>query len=273
MTPTRLQVLLTALKGRQPGAVLFSGGVDSTLLLTLARKAWDRPPWALSFLSPLMTQEEKIRIRELAVHLDVPLKIFTGRETALPAFRQNPADRCYHCKKYRCEQVGLFLEKKEIPFLLDGTNADDLRDYRPGLRANREAGIISPLADLGWTKTEIRKTARRLGLPNWDRPAAACLASRIPCGDPVTPALLRRIAAGEKALQELGLREYRLRSHGSLARIEVRPEDLERVWEGKNRAALIRSLKKLGYRYLTLDLEGLRSGSLNEIPTKNAHRK
>jgi uncharacterized protein len=141
------------------------------------------------------------------------------------------------------------------------------------LRANREAGVISPLADLGWTKGEIRKTARRLGLPNWDRPAAACLASRIPYGDPVTPARLRRIAAGEEALKKLGLREYRLRSHGALARVEVRPEDLPRVWEGKNRTALVRSLKELGYRYLTVDLEGLRSGSLNEIRTKRTDRK
>jgi uncharacterized protein len=270
---TRLQALLTALKGRQPGVVLFSGGVDSTLLLALAQKAWDRPPLAISFLSPLMTQEEIIRIRDLAALLGVPLKTFPGRETGLPAFRHNPPDRCYHCKKSRYRQVRPFLEKKGILFLLDGTNADDLRDYRPGLRANREAGVISPLADLGWTKGEIRKTARRLGLPNWDRPAAACLASRIPYGDPVTPARLRRIAAGEEALKKLGLREYRLRSHGALARVEVRPEDLPRVWEGKNRTALVRSLKELGYRYLTVDLEGLRSGSLNEIRTKRTDRK
>ena len=273
MIAPRLKALLTALQAWQPGAVLFSGGVDSTLLLALAQKAWERPPLAVSILSSLMTPEEKTGLRDLAGLLGVPLKIFYGRETGLPAFRQNPPDRCYHCKKNRYQQVRPFLEKKGIRFLLDGTNADDLRDYRPGLKANREAGIISPLADLGWTKAEIRHTARRLGLPNWDRPAAACLASRIPYGDPVTPALLRRIAAGEEVLKKLGLREYRLRSHGSLARVEVRPEDLRRVWEGKNRAALIRSLKKLGYRYLTVDLEGLRSGSLNEILTKSSDRK
>jgi uncharacterized protein len=260
----RLKALLNALQARQPGAVLFSGGVDSTLLLALAQKAWERPPLAISILSPLMTPEEKTGLRALAGLLGVPLKIFYGRETGLPAFRQNPPDRCYHCKKNRYQLVRPFLEKKGIRFLLDGTNADDLHDYRPGLKANREAGIISPLAELGWTKTEIRKTARRLGLPNWDRPAAACLASRIPYGDPVTPALLKRIAAGEEALHKMGLRECRLRSHGTLARVEVRPEDLERMLDKKNRAALVRALKKLGYRYLTLDLEGLRSGSLNE---------
>jgi uncharacterized protein len=260
--------LLSALKARQPGAVLFSGGVDSTLLLALAQKAWDRPPLAITFFSSLMTAEEKAGIRALAQRLAAPLKIFSTRETGQPAFRRNPPDRCYHCKKYRLEQIRPFLEKKGIRFLLDGTNADDLRDYRPGLQASREGGIVSPLADLGWTKTEIRKTARRLGLPNWDRPSAACLASRIPYGDPVTPALLKKIAAGEAALKKMGLREYRLRSHGSLARIEVREEDLERIWEGKNRRPLIKVLKKLGYRYLTLDLEGLRSGSLNETLKK-----
>jgi uncharacterized protein len=256
--------LLSVLQGRQPGAVLFSGGVDSTLLLALAQRAWDRPPLAISFLSPLMTAEEKAGIRSLAQLLGPPLKIFQSRETRLPVFRRNPPDRCYHCKKNRFQQARTFLKKKGIPTLLDGTNADDLKDYRPGLKANREFGVISPLADLGWTKAEIRKTARRLNLPNWDRPSAACLASRIPYGEPVTPALLKRIAAGEEALKKLGLGEYRLRSHGTLARIEVREEELERILKRKNRRALIPVLKSLGYRYLTLDLEGLRSGSLNE---------
>ncbi|MBI5584624.1 MAG: ATP-dependent sacrificial sulfur transferase LarE [Deltaproteobacteria bacterium] len=264
MAATRLQALLSVLKSRQPGAVLFSGGVDSTLLLALAQKAWNRSPLAVSFLSPLMTAEEKAGIGELAQLLGTPLKIFQGRETRQPIFRRNPPDRCYHCKKSRFQQARPFLEKKGLRFLLDGTNADDLSDYRPGLKANREFGIVSPLADLGWTKTEIRKTARRLGLPNWDRPSAACLASRIPYGDPVTPARLKRIAAGEEALKKMGLREYRLRSHGTLARIEVREEDLGRLLQEKNRRTLIGILKNLDYRYLTLDLEGLRSGSLNE---------
>ena len=264
MAANRLPALLSVLRDRQPGAVLFSGGVDSTLLLALARKAWNRPPLAISFFSPLMTAAEKNEIDRLAQWLGVRLKIVSSRETGWPAFRLNPPDRCYHCKKGRLEQARPLLQKKGIRFILDGTNADDLQDYRPGLRANREYGVSSPFADLGWTKAMIRRTARRLGLPNWDRPAAACLASRVPYGDPVTPALLKRIAAGEEALRQSGLREYRLRSHGTLARIEVRTDDLRRVMKPENRAALIAALKRLGYRHLTLDLEGLRSGSLNE---------
>lgn len=264
MTVSRLQTLINTLKDHEPGAVAFSGGVDSTLLLALAVKAWARPPWAISFFSPLMTSEEKQQIKAIAALLGARLRIFKSRETELPEFRRNPPDRCYLCKKNRLRQARAFLEKKGIRALLDGTNADDLQDYRPGLKANREFQVVSPFALLGWTKKDIRRTSRRLGLPNWDRPSAACLASRVPYGEPLTPALLRRIAAGEEVLRQMDLPEFRLRSHGMLARIEIPISSFHRLLRGENRQRLVRELKNLGYRQVTLDLAGLRSGSMDE---------
>jgi pyridinium-3,5-biscarboxylic acid mononucleotide sulfurtransferase len=265
-----LKDLITALRRWQPGAVAFSGGVDSTLLLHLARQAWDRPPLAVCIVSPLLTDEEKNRAQETAGSLGIPLKKIAGREYLLPEFIENPPNRCYYCKRYRFRLARRLLESKGIPYLLDGTNADDLRDYRPGLRANRELKIVSPFALLGWSKEKIRRTSRRLGLPTWDQPSSACLATRIPFGTPITKKQLTRIGRAEAALRSLGFRECRLRVHGPIARIEVREKDFPQVMNKRTRAALEQTLKALGFTYITLDLQGLRSGSMNAVLTKNS---
>jgi uncharacterized protein len=269
LSDPQLQALITALRRWQPGAIAFSGGVDSTLLLLLAREAWDQPPLAISFVSPLMTSGEERQIRELTDRLRVPSKVFKGRPALDPAIRTNPPDRCYLCKKNRFRRALPFLERRRIPFLLDGTNADDLNEYRPGLRANREAGVISPFALLGWTKMDIRRAARRLGLPNWDQPSRACLATRVPYGHPLIGTLLKKIARGEALLHDLGFRESRLRAHGSIARIEIPEKEFPRLMKKKNREVLLQTLAGLGFTYIALDLQGLRSGSLNEVLTKD----
>jgi len=265
-----LKDLMAALRRWQPGAIAFSGGVDSTLLLYLAREAWDRLPLAVSFVSPLMTAEEEQRIRELTDRLAIPLKVFKGRLPLDPTLRTNPVDRCYWCKKKRFLQARTFLKRRGIPYMLDGTNADDLNEYRPGLRANREAGVISPFALMHWTKKDIRRAARKLGLPNWDQPSRACLATRVPYGHLLTGPLLKRIARGEAVLNDLGFRESRLRVHGSIARIEIPEKEFPRLMKQKNRESLIQTLTGLGFTYITLDLQGLRSGSMNAVLTKNS---
>ena len=159
-----------------------------------------------------------------------------------------------------------------LPYLLDGTNADDLRHYRPGIRAAREARVISPLAAAGWTKEEIRQTSRQMGLPNWDLPSSPCLATRIAYGQPITRPLLKRLAQGEAFLRQMGLKETRLRVHGALIRVEVTPENFSLVLDKKNRTALLAHLSGLGFRYVTLDLKGFRSGSMDESITGKRKR-
>ena len=269
MASPRLKDLMTALRRWQPGAIAFSGGVDSTLLLRLAREAWDRPPLAVCFLSPLMTGEEKTRVQEIAGSLGLPLKKIASREYLLPEFIENPPNRCYYCKQYRFRLARNFLETQRVPYLLDGTNADDLRDYRPGLLANRELKIVSPFALLGWGKREIRRASRRLGLPTWDQPSSACLATRIPFGTPIKKEELTRIGRAEAALRSLGFRECRLRVHGPIARIEIREKDFPKLMNKTTKAALEQTLTALGFTYITLDLQGLRSGSMNAVLKKD----
>ncbi len=261
---------MAALRRWQPGAIAFSGGVDSTLLLHLALEAWDLPPLAVCFLSPLMTVEEKERVLEITGSLGIPLKKMVSREYLLPEFTENPPNRCYYCKQYRFRLARHFLKTKGVPYLLDGTNADDLRDYRPGLQANREFQVVSPFALLGWRKEEIRRASRRLGLPTWNQPSSACLATRIPFGTPIKKEQLSRIGQAEAALRSLGFRECRLRVHGPIARIEVREKDFPKIMNKRTKAALEQTLTSLGFTYITLDLQGLRSGSMNAVLTKNS---
>jgi pyridinium-3,5-biscarboxylic acid mononucleotide sulfurtransferase len=264
MTQSKTQSLINNLKQYQPGGVAFSGGVDSTFLLYLAREAWINPPLALSFVSPLITSKERDRIQELSKWMGVPLTLMKTKEYLDPRFKKNSPNRCYYCKKFRFRQVRPFLRKRGISFFLDGTNADDLRTRRPGIRASREARVISPLALQGWTKKDIRQASRELGLPNWNLPSAPCLATRIAFGQSISLPLLKRIGQGEEALMRMGFSQCRLRIHKAIARIEVPEKEFKRLFDQRKNQDLMSRLSALGFTYITLDLKGFRSGSMDE---------
>ncbi|MGA3083632.1 MAG: ATP-dependent sacrificial sulfur transferase LarE [Thermodesulfobacteriota bacterium] len=265
MSSSKTKTLINYLKQYQPGAVAFSGGVDSTLLLYLAREAWSAPPLAVSFFSPLMPAKERGRIQELADLLKVRLHWLKTKEYLDPRFRKNSPSRCYYCKQSRFRQARPILKQMGIRFFLDGTNADDLKTYRPGIRASREAKIISPFAVFGWTKKEIRKVSRSLDLLTWNQPSSPCLATRVAYGQPITLPLIKRLALGEEVLHQMGFSECRLRVHNSLVRIEVPEKDLYLFFDPQKKNDLLSRLSALGFTYITLDLKGFRSGSMDEV--------
>ncbi len=264
MSTSKTKSLIKTLKQYQPGAIAFSGGVDSTLLLYLAREAWPEPPLAVSFTSPLLTAKERDRIQELTGFLKVRLHWLKTREYLDLRFRKNSPTRCYYCKKSRIIQARPFLNQKGIKFFLDGTNADDLKSYRPGIRASIEGNIISPFALLDWTKKEIREVSRVFGLPTWNQPSSPCMATRVAYGQAITLPLLKRLAKGEEVLHQMGFSECRLRVHGSLVRIEIPEDQLPLIIDLEKKYDLITRLSVLGFTYITLDLKGFRSGSMDE---------
>lgn len=245
-------------------AVAYSGGVDSSLVLKAALDALgSENVIALLAVSPSLPQSEKDEAIELAKSLGARLELLPTSETDDPRYQANAPNRCYFCKDHVYKALRHFAAQNDLEHVLDGMNAEDTLDVRPGRAAARELHILSPLHELGFTKQNVREAAKALGLPNWSKPAAACLASRIPYGTAVTPKLLSQVEKAEAALFDLGFRELRVRHHGDVARIEVPEADLSRVL--KQRDAITAALKALGYVYITLDLAGLRSGSMNEV--------
>jgi pyridinium-3,5-biscarboxylic acid mononucleotide sulfurtransferase len=264
MPSSKTHKLIKYLKQFQPGALAFSGGVDSTLLLYLAREAWSAPPLAVSFISPLLTLKERDRIEELTGLLNVRLLWVKTREYQDLRFKRNSPDRCYYCKLSRFKQTRPVLKDLGIRFLLDGTNADDLKSYRPGIRASEAAKVISPFAALGWNKKEIREISRSFNLPTWNQPSSPCLATRVAYDQPLTLPLLKRLSLGEDILHQMGFAECRLRIHHSLVRIEVPENEFDFFSDPKKRNGLLTRLSTLGFTYITLDLKGFRSGSMDE---------
>lgn len=244
--------------------VAFSGGVDSTFLLRVAKEVAE-PVLAVTATSPTYTQSELEEAREIARSLGVEHLIIESKEMDNPEFCSNPVDRCYYCKS---ELFGLLKEiaaSRGLKIVVDGSNASDQGDFRPGMRAARAFGVRSPLMEVGLTKEEVRRLSRYYNLPTWDKPSMACLSSRIPYGEPITREKIAQIEAGESFLRKLGLKEVRLRHHGSLARLEVNPQAFALLINDKVRQQVISALKELGFTYITLDLEGYRSGSMNEV--------
>jgi uncharacterized protein len=266
---------LTAIIGRRPRAVVaFSGGVDSTLLLRIARDVLGpKTVVAVTGISQTYTEDEKRTARRFSRELGVEHVLIETDELASSAFSANPADRCYFCKRELLGKILDLARSRGIEAVYDATNVDDLSDYRPGRKALEESGVQSPLLEAGFTKKDVRALSRRLGLSSWDKPANPCLASRVPYGTPITLEALDRIEAGEKLIRGLGFPVVRLRHHGDLARIEVPAGDLARILKPATARKIAARLRRLGYLWSALDIEGYRMGSLNravEGPSRKA---
>ena len=242
--------------------IAFSGGVDSTLLLKVALDVLPGRVSAVVVDSPTLPRRELGESRDLASELGCPLLEIRSQEMDLPQFIANTNQRCYFCKDHRYRELKAYAKENGFQLVLDGSNADDLKDFRPGQKAAEEHHVRSPLQEAGFTKIEIRELARELGLPNWAKPSSACLASRIPYGIPVTEDRLKQIEEAEVYLSSLGLKQLRVRHHDQIARIEVLPEDFGKILEKSAEISL--NLEKIGYDYITLDIQGFQSGSMNK---------
>lgn len=246
--------------------VAYSGGVDSTLLLRVCVDTLGPlQVLAVTATSETLATREELEARSLAAgmgarHLELPVSELQDEE-----FVSNPPDRCYHCKRIRYGQLARLAHERGLRWVVDGANADDLGDYRPGLRAASELGVRSPLQEAGLSKADVRRLSHAFGLPTWDKPSFACLASRIPYGNRITAEKLRQIDASEGFLQSLGFQQVRVRHHGDTARIEVSTDDIVALASREVAPLVVERLKALGFSYVSLDLEGYRTGSMNEL--------
>ncbi|MEW6670805.1 MAG: ATP-dependent sacrificial sulfur transferase LarE [Thermodesulfobacteriota bacterium] len=244
--------------------IAYSGGVDSTLLLKAARDALNENVLAVTALSATTPEIERKEAVRLARSLGVEHILLASKELNIPDFTKNPLDKCYICKKHRFGALVELARKKKINFVLDGANLDDHKDFRPGMRATGELGIRSPLSEVRLTKAEIRRISKKLNLPTWDKPSLACLASRIPYGRPITVEKLKQVDAGENYIRKLGVsRDVRVRHEGETARIELAPRDIIRIAAPEVRKRVVVYVKRLGFKFVALDLSGYRMGSLN----------
>lgn len=244
--------------------VAFSGGVDSTFLVKVAHVVLGDRAVAMTTASPTAPPGELEAAEQLAKligcqHITVP-----SHELDNPSFSQNPVNRCYFCKDELYRICRAQADQLGLETVVDGTNLDDLKDHRPGLKAAKEWRVRHPLVEARFTKEEIRHYSRELGLPSWDKPAIACLSSRFPYGIEINMERLDKIAACERFLQELKFRQFRVRYHGELVRIEVAVEEIQRMFDAATRDAVVRRFKEIGFSFVSLDLQGYRTGSMNE---------
>lgn len=260
----KLNRLRSIVAGYERVLVAFSGGVDSSFLLRVAHDVLGNGVVALTARSPTVPHEDHENAVSLARSLGVEHVIVDTDELTMPEYAANPVNRCYFCKSNLFTLCFAEAERRNISVVADGANTDDLQDYRPGLMAASERKVRHPLVEARLSKSEIRELSRWLGLPTWDKPASPCLSSRFPYGTPITHGALQQVAAAEGFLHELGFRECRVRYHQTLARIEVPTADLSRLLQPDVRGQIVRRLRELGFLYVTVDLQGFRSGSANE---------
>lgn len=270
----KYRILQENLKNLGSVAVAFSSGVDSAFLLKAAQEALGDKVIAITASSCSFPGRELKEAKEFCVQHGIRQIICNTNELEIEGFSENPPNRCYLCKRELFGKICAIAKENgtNVVVVVEGSNMDDLGDYRPGLTAIRELGIISPLRQAGLTKSEIRELSREMGLPTWDKPSFACLSSRFAYGERITEEKLRMVENAEQFLMDKGFRQVRVRIHGKIARIEVLPSDISRIVEEKNRTEIAAKLKEYGFDYVSLDLQGYRTGSMNEV-LKNKEKK
>jgi len=258
----KLQNLLKIINRYRSAVIAFSGGTDSTFLASIAGEVLPKRVLLVTASSLSYPRTELQQAKSLARRLGLPHRVIVSEETAIAGFSDNPPDRCYLCKRGLFSKVSAVARKKGYAAVFDGSNADDVKDYRPGRKALNELGVISPLSEAKLTKKEIRLLSAGRGLATADKPSAACLASRFPYGERITERKLRRVDRAETALRKLGFRQFRVRSHGDCARIEINQAELEKAW--KMRTVISKACKKSGFVFVAIDADGYRTGAMNE---------
>ncbi|MGQ9630654.1 MAG: ATP-dependent sacrificial sulfur transferase LarE [bacterium] len=261
----KLERLRSILKGMERVVIAYSGGVDSTFLTKVATELLGDNAIAVTATSATYPEWEFREAKDIAAQFGFNHRIINSEELEIEGFSDNPPNRCYYCKG---ELFGKLLEiarEEGAKYVLDGTNADDLGDFRPGRQAAEELGVRSPLMEAEMSKDDIRLLSKEMGLPTWNKPSFACLSSRFPYGEKISWEKLQKVAKAEEYLRELGIGQLRVRHHDSIARIEVLPSDFPRLCRDEVRGQILRKFKELGYAYVTLDLAGYRTGSMNEV--------
>jgi uncharacterized protein len=259
----KLQLLISRLKEHKSAVIAFSGGVDSTFLARIAKDVFGDKLLLITATSSTYPFYELDEAKSLAVMLGIKHKIIVSEEIDIPGYADNPPDRCYYCKSELFGKIKYIASQEGYEVIFDGSNADDLKDFRPGMKAKQEKGVISPLADSGFTKNDIRHFSAELNLPTASKQSYACLASRFPYGEKITKDKLDRLATAEFEIRKLGFTQFRIRSHENLARFEFIPAEMDKAWKIKDKLTEI--CKSSGFTYVTIDLKGYRTGSMNEV--------
>jgi len=269
----KMAKLLNILRRMESVVVAYSGGVDSSFLGAVAHVALRRQMLAVTAVSPTFPRRDLRDACHQAHRYGWKHKVITTQELDDDRFACNPTDRCYYCKAELFGRLRKIADKKHFQWVADGSNLDDLNDYRPGAKAKAEFKIRSPLQEAGFTKADVRALSRTIGLATADKPAAACLASRFPYGTRITEARLKAVEKAENMLLKLGFTQIRVRSHGEIARIELDRAEVGQAWVEPQRSQISRGLKKIGFRYIAIDLDGYRTGSMNEGVTRLSSRR